>query len=153
MKVRESVYFLGEIITIIAVIAIVVFYGMKNRISDVKNVKKTEVTMENIKEIRIALEKYYKLTGNYPNLVQQGANNNLKMLDFLNSDGEKISFAEIYGKNNLEPTLSINGSVESNVVYDVQNFKDGNFKGGWNFNYTGNNGEIHANLPLDAYGQ
>ncbi|MGL4981136.1 MAG: hypothetical protein ACRC40_04350, partial [Fusobacteriaceae bacterium] len=77
----------------------------------------------------------------------------LKMLDFLNSDGEKISFAEIYGKNNLEPTLSINGSVESNVVYDVQNFKDGNFKGGWNFNYTGNSGEIHANLPVDAYGQ
>ncbi|MGL4254610.1 MAG: hypothetical protein ACRCU6_00365 [Fusobacteriaceae bacterium] len=153
MKIRESIYFLGEIAAIIFVVGIVVFYGTKNKISDVKNVEKTELTMKNMREIRIALEKYYQLTGKYPDLIREGANDNLRILDHSDSQGKKISFADIYGKERLASTPETEGIAESNKVYDVQNFKKGNLKGGWNLNYGGNSGEIHANLPKNAYNQ
>ncbi|MGL4403136.1 MAG: hypothetical protein ACRCTS_05405 [Fusobacteriaceae bacterium] len=153
MKIRESIYFLGEIAAMIFVVVIVVFYGTKNKISDVKNVEKTEITMKNIREIRVALEKYYQLTGKYPDLVREGVNDNLRTLDYLDSQGKNISFAEIYGKEKLESTPETFGIAESNKVYDIQNFKKGNLEGGWNLNYGGNSGEIHANLPQNAYNQ
>lgn len=153
MKIRESIYFLGEIAAIILVVGIVVFYGTRNRISDVKNVEKTEIAMKNMREIRVALEKYYQLTGKYPDLVREGANDNLRILDYLDSQGKNISFAEIYGKEKLEATPETDGVAESNRVYDVQDFKKGNLKGGWNMNHGGNSGEIHANLPRNAYNQ
>lgn len=153
MKIRESIYFLGEIAAIILVVAITVFYGTKNRISDVKNVEKTEMTMKNLRDIRIALEKYYQLTGKYPELIKEGASDNLRILDYVDSQGKTISFSEIYGKEMLEPTAETNGFFENNRVYDIQNFKKGSLKGGWNFNYGENSGEIHANLPSDAYNQ
>lgn len=153
MKIRESIYFLGEIAAIIFVVGIAILYGSMNKISDVKNVEKTEMTIRHMKDIRVALEKYYQLTGEYPELVKEGANENLRILDYIDSQGRKISFADIYGKERLESTAETNGISENNRVYDVQDFKKVDFKGGWNFNYGEKTGEIHANLPKDAYNQ
>lgn len=153
MKIKESFYFLGEIIAIVSVVTIAILYGSMNRISDVKNVEKTEITMKRMREIRVALEGYYQLTGKYPELVKDGANENLRILDYTDSQGKKISFADIYGKDRLESTSETSGIAESNLVYDTEDFKKGNLNGGWNFNYSGNSGEIHANLPKSAYNQ
>lgn len=153
MKIKESIHFLGEIAIIILVVVVTIFYGTRNKISDVKNVEKTEITVRNMREIRIALEKYYQQTGKYPELTKEGANENLKILDYTDSNGIKISFAEIYGKEKLSSTAETAEIPKNNKVYNLQDFKKASLKGGWNFNYSENKGEIHANLPQNAYNQ
>lgn len=110
-----------------------------------------EETIKNVKEIRIALEKYYQLTGRYPELSRAGANNNLYLLDYIDENGRKISFAEIYGKKALPKTFGNRYISSSNQVYDVTDFLRGDKKGGWNYNFSENTGEIHANLPENMY--
>ena len=153
---KEFKFFIKEnIITIlISIFAIfgVIILGSYN-VKDLTETKKAEKTLENLKELRIALEKYYQLTKTYPNLTIPEVKDNLKLLDFKNSKGEVISFAEIYGRNSLPKTLKGLDILESNSVYDISDFTKGNNTGGWNYNYSGNTGEIHVNLPENIYFQ
>lgn len=113
---------------------------------------KIDETIRSTKELRVALEKYFELTGKYPELTRPGANMDLHILDYTNEKGEVISFADIYGKKSLAKTYGANGMIATNNIYDVEDFDKGNCEGGWNYNYSGKTGEIHPNLPSDIYG-
>ncbi|MGL4308703.1 hypothetical protein [Cetobacterium sp. SF1] len=131
----------------------ILLYFVNAELEDLKEVSRVEEINKNLKDMRIALEKYYEETGTYPNLTLPGAKDNLKELDYINEDGKIISFAEIYGRNTIPKLRGIKNIPESNVVYDVQDFNLGNNMGGWNYNYTERTGEIHANLSDDAFSE
>lgn len=123
-------------------------------LSDVVGSNKVEKVVSEIRNIRIALEKYYQLTGRYPDLSKPGVSQNLRLLDYRNEKGEIISFAEIYGRNILAETPADGENFPaSNIVYNVQDFSKGNNRGGWNYNYNGMTGELHPNLPKNMYGE
>lgn len=122
-------------------------------VKDLTEAKKAEETLENLRELRVALEKYYQATKTYPNLTLPGVKDNLKLLDFENDKGTIVSFAEIYGHNSLPKTPEILNISESNQIYDISDFSKGDNTGGWNYNYTENTGEIHVNLPENIYSQ
>lgn len=145
----------GKIIVfnwIINIIVTIIFITLAMRgIEDLTGTYKIDETIRNTKEIRIALEKYYQATGTYPNLAKEGANNDLTILDYIDKNNKKISFAEIYGRKTLAKTYGSNSIIASNVVYDIDNFSNITESGGWNYNYKGNTGEIHPNLPDKIY--
>lgn len=120
-------------------------------VDEITQSSKIEEILGETRNLRIALEKYYQLTGKYPELTKKGANTNLYILDYVNERGEKISFAKIYGKKALPKTYGNRYISASNKVYDVEDFSKGNRKGGWNYNFSGNTGEIHPNLPENMY--
>lgn len=120
---------------------------------DIKYTKKAEKVQRNLNEIRVALEEYYKIAGKYPELTREGANINLKSLDYIDENGNKISFAEIYKKNTIEFTEGTDKLGKNNKVFDTENFKNNNGLAGWNYNYSGQTGEIHPNLPTNMYMQ
>lgn len=153
MKVRESIIYILEIFLIIAIVAIAILYGSYYKVNDVKNVDRAEKTMQNLAELRISIDRYYQISGRFPDLARAGANEDLTILDYVNAEGKKISFAEIYGKQVLELIEATKDIAASNKVYDLEKFNDGNLQGGWNYNFSGNTGEIHVNLPQDAFNQ
>lgn len=134
----------------IAVTILFIYLAMRG-IDDLTGTYKIDETIRNTKELRVALEKYYQLTGDYPELTKPGVNLNLHLLDYTDSKGRKISFAEIYGRKTLTKTYGSNSIIASNEVYDTQNFEKGSKNGGWNYNYSQKTGEIHPNLPEDIY--
>lgn len=134
----------------IAVTILFIYLAMRG-IDDLTGTYKIDETVRNTKELRIALEKYYQITGSYPELTKVGANSNLHILDYVDSKGRKISFAEIYGRKTLAKTYGSNSIIASNDVYDVQDFENATKTGGWNYNYSQKTGEIHPNLPEDIY--
>ncbi len=133
-------------------IVTVVILGSYN-VKDLNEARKAEIVLEELRELRVALEKYYQLTNTYPNLTLEGVKDNLRLLDYKNSKGEVISFADIYGHEILPSTPESEGIVKNNNIYDVENFSKGDYTGGWNYNYSGKTGEIHANLPENIYSQ
>lgn len=137
------------------VVACIVFfsYFAIEGMNDLRDVGKVEQIQQDLKELRTALEKYYEKTGTYPNLLQEGAKDNLSILDYENARGEKISFAEIYGKNSLPKTAGTKLLPASNSIYDISDFNQGNNQGGWNYNYSQFTGEIHANIAEDTFMQ
>lgn len=145
------------IIAEVSIVAIVVFllvsYVVIPEMKDLKYLKKAEIVQKNLKDLRVALEKYYQLTGKYPELTKSGAYDNLRILDYIDEDGRKISFADIYGKEKIAFTQSTESVAENNRVFDTNNFKDINGLAGWNYDYTGQTGEIHANLKPNVYFQ
>ncbi len=153
MQVKESYKFLTEIIIAILVVFLAVFYGFYYKINDLKDANRAERTSINLIKLRIALEEYYKLTGTYPDLTRSNVRNNLSLLDFEAENGLKISFAKIYGKNEISFTESTKKLKNNNEIYDISNFEVGTMNGGWNYNFKEKTGEIHANLPENAYGQ
>ncbi|WP_297596838.1 hypothetical protein [uncultured Cetobacterium sp.] len=134
----------------VAVTVLFIYLAMRG-IDDLTGTYKIDETVRNTKELRIALEKYYQLTGNYPELTKSGANIDLHVLDYVDKDDRKISFAEIYGRKSIAKTYGNNSLIASNEIYDVQNFKNTSKNGGWNYNYSQKTGEIHPNLPEDIY--
>ena len=153
MKIRESIIYILEIFLIIAIVVIAVLYGSYYKVNDVKNVDRAERTMQNLAELRISIDRYYQMSGSFPDLARPCVNEDLTILDYINAEGKKISFAEIYGKKILEMTEATKDIAASNKVYDLDNFNNGNFQGGWNYNFSGNTGEIHVNLAQDAFNQ
>lgn len=137
-----------SIIVIIAVIAL----GSYN-VKDLKEVRKAEETLNNLVELRAALEKYYQLTQSYPDLSKEGVKDNLQLLDYKDDKGKVISFAKIYGHNSIPKTSGSEVSAANNIVYDTSEFTKGNNNGGWNYDFSGKTGEIHANLPYNVYSQ
>ena len=118
-----------------------------------KQIEKAEKTLNNLMELRVALETYYQLTNSYPELTRDGVKDNLKLLDYINEKGELISFAQIYRHDSIPKTSGTEELLENNNVYDVSDFTKGNNNGGWNFDFSGHTGEIHANLPNNIYFQ
>lgn len=130
-----------------------VFYTSENYFKDMSDLNHAKIVVNETKRLRIALEKYYQISGKYPNLTEYGVWNNLKELDYTDNNGKKISFADIYGSNTIAST-PVNGKVEeSNVVYDKKYFDNGTLSGGWNYNYTEQTGEIHPNIRDNAFFQ
>ncbi|MGL4989527.1 MAG: hypothetical protein ACRCYT_02475 [Cetobacterium sp.] len=134
----------------IGVTVLFIYLAMRG-IDDLTGTYKIDETVRSTKELRVALEKYYQKTGTYPNLIKDGATSNLHILDYIDDDGNKISFAEIYGRKTLAKTYGSNSIIASNEVFDTQNFEKASKKGGWNYNYSEKTGEIHPNLPEDIY--
>lgn len=151
LKYELSGTSITAILSVIGVIFVIIL-GSYN-VKDLSEAKKAEKTLEELKELRIALEKYYQLTKDYPNLTQKGAKDNLKILDYRNEKGELISFEKIYGHDRLPKTQAVEELVASNEIYDTNNFTKGSNSGGWNYDYSGKTGEIHANLPENIYSQ
>ena len=54
--------------TVILGIAVIILIGIYN-INDLKEARRAEATLKNLRELRIALEKYYTLTKDYPDLT------------------------------------------------------------------------------------
>jgi hypothetical protein len=144
----------GAILLLGVWISYVIYNNNDLKMQDLKYAKKAETAARNLNELRIALEKYYLETGDYPDLTREEVWNNLSLLDFTNEKGETISFAQIYGKNALAktPDLETEGSG-SNRVYSVKNFNEVTFDGGWNYNYEDKTGEIRINLPKGVFHQ
>lgn len=141
----------GTVAGVVAIIG-VLFMGIYN-INDLKQARRAEYTLRQLNNLRIALEKYYVLTNEYPDLVRAGVKDDLKLLDFYDNNGKLISFAEIYGRNTI-PKTPDNEKIEgSNEVYDTNKFDKGTNIGGWNYDFSGRTGEIHANLPFDIFSQ
>ncbi|MDY4800366.1 MAG: hypothetical protein SO183_01755, partial [Fusobacterium mortiferum] len=80
----------GNLITavlyVIVLIGVVILGGYN--VKDLKEVKKAEKTLNNLMELRVALETYYQLTNSYPELTRDGVKDNLKLLDYINEKGE-----------------------------------------------------------------
>lgn len=151
---RESRKYILEVVSGIFIIIGVIFYAFYFRVDDLKNVRRAETTLIRLEEIRVALEKFYQETGSYPDLIQEGAEDNLQNVVGINKKGDKIYFSEIYGREKLSAPLSKKGDKDNNKVYDVQDFKEGITEfGGWNYNYKEQTGEIHANLEENYYQQ
>lgn len=139
-------------IFVVVVLVITLILSSSNWL-DLKEAKKAEKTIKNLTELRIALEKYYQLTGEYPELTREGAKDNLKILDYIDKNGKNISFAKIYGKNSIPSTAKTDKFPESNKVFNTKNFDNVTENGGWNYDYINYSGEIHANLAEDSYYQ
>ena len=120
-------------------------------LKDIEESKKAEIVINNLTELRTALEKYYQITKHYPDLTKDGAKDNLRILDYTDKTGRKISFAEIYGRNTIPKTPESEYTGETNEIFNTKNFDNGTEKGGWNYDYTNQTGEIHANLVENAY--
>ena len=153
MKIKEKIVNYTLLCIGITVTAIIAIYLGAQNLQDTIESKKAERVMQDVKRLRIALEKYYQITGKYPELSMDGANNNLKILDYIDKNGKKISFAEIYGEDKLPKTPKTNIFPEKNEVFDRANFDNGTETGGWNYDYSNQTGEIHANLIKNVYSQ
>jgi|GEM_PF-534657 len=154
-EVSENKIKLGTILEIIASICAIIGIGtlIYLNMSELNDQKRAENTLNNLREIRIAMEKYYNKANTYPELSKSGAWNNLRILDYYNANGELISFAEIYGSDVLKGTFKNDALDENNTVRDTNDFENGTMGGGWNYDHTGQTGEIHANLPYNHYSQ
>lgn len=148
---NKGIAIMAELVIIIIVIALLVSYIVIPSINDLKYLRKAENVQESLKELRIALEEYYQLTGRYPELTKPGAYDNLRLLDYTDEKGRKISFADIYKKNRIAFTQGADGVYPNNRVFDNADFKDINGLAGWNYDYSGQTGEIHANLKPNTY--
>lgn len=107
--------------------------------------------INNIKHLRISIDKYYLKTGKFPDLAGKDINNNLKLIEYLTKEGDKVNFKDIYGFSTLAGTPEFKNLDASNKVYEVENFKEVSNNGGWNYNKK--TGEIHINLPDNFFDQ
>ena len=152
MEKKERLQKIGVYIVLTVIGILILFLGFYN-INDLKQAKRAEATLKELKELRIALEEYYQLTNKYPNLTQEEAKDNLRILDYTDENGKFVSFADIYGHDSLPNTPENEHIAESNMIYDTNNFSKGTKTGGWNYDFSGRTGEIHANLPENIFSQ
>lgn len=107
--------------------------------------------INNIKHLRMAIDRYYLKTGEFPDLAGEGVNDKLELIEYKTKEGEKINFKDIYGFSVLAGTPDFKNLDASNKVYEVENFKKVTDSGGWNYNRK--TGEIHINLPKNFFDQ
>lgn len=156
MKEREKENLFSrirEVIIIISFIIFFIFYKIIPNMSDLEYAKKAQKVQQDLKELRVAIEEYYQLTGKYPNLVAPGVYDDLTLLNYKDKDGKLISFAKIYKKNKIATTQSSKSISYNNRVFDNDDFNKINGLAGWNYDYSGGTGEIHANLKPNTYFQ
>lgn len=116
--------------------------------SDIDYAKKM---INDIKHLRLSIDKYYLKTGEFPDLSKEGANEDLGLIVATLENGEKLSFKDIYGAEILSSTPEFKNLLASNKVYEVKNFKKVTNDGGWNYNKK--TGEVHLNLPYNFFEQ
>ena len=119
--------------------------------SDNSDINYAKDMINDIKHLRISIDKYYLKTGEFPDLAQEGVNNNLELITFEIKGKSKISFKDIYGSNILAGTPKYKDLDASNIVNEVKDFKELSNDGGWNYNKK--TGEIHINLPYNFFDQ
>ena len=147
-KIQSFIMWLFIIVAVVVAVVLGTF-----SVKDIRESKKAENVVNDLTELRIALEKYYQVSRHYPELTKDGAKDNLKLLDYIDENGKKISFADIYGHNTMPKTSATESITENNEVFDTKNFDNGTETGGWNYDYANQTGEIHANLKDNAYSQ
>lgn len=152
IKYKHKEYFL-EFVIFIVFLVFAIFKNIKPYFLELTYLKKAERVETNLIEIRVALEKYFQLTGHYPELSKEGASENLTLLDYIDENGKNISFAEIYGKNTLNFTEKTDFLEQSNKVINSNNFDEIDGTGGWIYDFSNQSGEIHPNLPTNVYFQ
>lgn len=156
MKNREregSLAILREVLIVLSFILLFIFYKVLPNMKDLEYAKKAELVQIELRDLRVAIEKYYQLTGTYPELSKAGVCDNLRLLDYVDENGNKISFADIYKKDTIGMTQASDKFSNNNRVFDNNDFTKINGLAGWNYDYSGNTGEIHANLKPNTYFQ
>lgn len=139
-----------ELIIILSVVGILAFMSVP-KLSDVKDSGRAAEVQKNLIDLRVALEEYYSRAGEYPML--SGTENRLEELKIEGNSGESVSFGELLGRRRIPSTPNLEGSSGGNAVRNLQDFSKGAYDGGWNYNYTEQTGEIHANLPENIFKQ
>lgn len=139
-----------ELAIIVSVIGIFALMAVP-RLSDVKDSSRAAKVQKDLTDLRVALEEYYSQVGDYPALV--GVEDVLEDVSGRSPDGSKITFAQVLGRKKIPSTPEAEGIKKRNTVTDVKDFRDSDGKGGWNYNYTKQTGEIHANLPTGIFRQ
>ncbi len=123
------------------------------RLSDVRDSTKAAKVQKDLAGLRMALENFYTSTGEYPDLMSEGIKDNLNLAKGENIEGKKVTFDQFLDKDSIPETPGNDVLNKSNKMCDLNDFTKGDNTGGWNYNYSGKTGEIHANLPENAYGQ
>ncbi|WP_320046090.1 type II secretion system protein [uncultured Ilyobacter sp.] len=133
--------------------ALALFFVMAlPRLSDVRDSTKAARVQKDLLEMRVALENFYTTTGEYPDLVSEGAKDNLELVKGESIEGKKVNFAQFLGRDSIPKTPKSVLLEESNLVIDWEDSEQDGI-GGWKYNYSGKTGEIHANLPDNMYNQ
>lgn len=122
------------------------------RLSDVRDSTKAAKVQKELMGMRVALENFYTSTGGYPDLISEGAKDNLKLVKGDSIEGKKVNFAQFFGKDSIAKTPEDGPLKENNKVIDQEDV-DNEGTGGWKYNYSGQTGEVHANLPDNTYNQ
>lgn len=149
---NKKINFFTIFISIFILLGISIYLGKQHLDNTFQN-NKAETVIRELNRLRTALEEYYQIANHYPNLSKEGASNNLKMLDYIDENGKKISFADIYKQNEIAYTPEMDNVKSSNKVYNRNFFENGTQCGGWNYDYSTQTGEIHANLKKNTYNQ
>ncbi len=136
-----------------AVVVFIFFSFVTPTINEVINKDKASSVQSNLNHIRIALEEYYQKMGYYPELTRDGVNLNLTLLNSFNDKGEFVSFSKIYGNVEFPYTESSGDLKKSNKIINSNDFNNIDGSGGWVYDFSGQTGEIHPNLPKDIYNQ
>lgn len=137
-------------LTLIPIVALMIFvfismFRVKNEEIDLP-----KILLRDMKNIRVAIDDYYKLTGAFPELSLVNSDEKLEKI-YYEKDGERIYFKDYLKENSLPKTPAFKNLTESNKVYIVENFGKVTNDGGWNYNVK--TGEIHANLPYNFFEQ
>ena len=101
------------------------------------DVNSAKVMIKDIKNMRVAIDEFYKETGTFPDLALANDGGIDKVS--VEQNGKIISFKDFLKEEEIPETHS------------VENFKDIKYNGGWNYNMK--TGEIHANLPSNFFEQ
>ena len=138
---------------VIVVGALFLFFVMAiPRLSDVRDSTKAAKVQKDLVGMRIALENFYTATGEYPDLISEGAKDDLKLVKKESTEGKKVNFAQFLERDSIPETPKSGLIEESNLVIDWDDLEQEGI-GGWKYNYSGKTGEIHANLPDNMYNQ
>lgn len=109
-----------------------------------------KLMIKDIKNVRIAIDEYYRATGTFPNLELVNTDEKLEQI-FFEEEGERIYFKDFLKENKMPSTPSYKKLSKTNKVIIVTNFRKTTNDGGWNYNIE--TGEIHVNLPENFFGQ
>lgn len=140
-------FILAIILVVVFIIGFSVFYNSTDE--DKIYYENSKELILNINELRLAINKFYIETGEFPNLCEEDFSN----ISALKKDGTKMYFKDIYNRNKLPYTPSTEKIEKSNSIIDTNDFKNATLDGGWLYDYKNQTGEIHINLPFNALNQ
>lgn len=145
MKIRKTTFSLLPVLMLLIMVAVSFF---KNKSTDLDSARQL---VNDIKRIRIAIDQYYLKTGEFPNLATDGTKDNLELISFKKNNDETITFSNVLGENIFPSTPEYKNLESSNIIYEVDSFKEFTNNGGWYYNKI--TGEIHVNIPYNLFDQ
>ena len=113
------------------------------------DVNSAKVMIKDIKNMRVAIDEFYKETGEFPNLALANDGGIDKVS--VDQNGKIVYFKDFLKEEEIPKTPGYAETRSSNKIHSVENFKDIKYNGGWNYNMK--TGEIHANLPSNFFEQ